>query len=295
MTGRKKRRPLLRRQLHACFLILILVRPGSAVMVEEGEDRTVMNNEMERSAPVDMNNLKITVIFDNNPFRPGLTTGWGFACLIRGTEKTILFDTGADGAVLLANMQKLGVDLAAIDIVVLSHAHRDHVGGLEDLLAVNPAVTVFLPRSFPAQFKNRLQQAGVQTTEVRGFTPICDNVYSTGELGVDPIEQSLLVHGGTGIIVITGCAHPGIVKILATAKKLLQADEILLAMGGFHLPKKNPEELREMATAFRRLGVRRVGPCHCSGDAARQIFAEEYGEQYIEVGVGREISGNELE
>jgi len=254
-----------------------------------------MNNEPKRSALADMNNLKITVIFDNNPFRPGLTTGWGFACLITGTEKTILFDTGADGAVLLANMKELGVDPAVIDIVVLSHAHRDHVGGLKDLLAVNHAVTVFLPRSFPAPFKNRLQQAGVQTTEIDGFAPICDNVYSTGELGVDPIEQSLLVHGGTGIVVITGCAHPGIVKILTRAEKLLQADKILLAMGGFHLPEKSPEELREMTAAFRRLGVRRAGPCHCSGDAARRIFAEEYGEQYIEVGVGREISGNELE
>jgi len=175
-------------------------------------------------------------------------------------------------------MKELGIDPAMIDIVVLSHAHRDHVGGLGDLMAANPALSVFLPRSFPAPFKKRLQQAGIQTTEASGFTLICDNVYSTGELGVDPIEQSLLVYSGTGIIVITGCAHPGIVKILATAKKLLQADTIFLAMGGFHLPEKSPEELREMTADFRWLGVKRVGPCHCSGDAARRIFAEEYGE-----------------
>lgn len=244
---------------------------------------------------VHMEKLNITVVFDNNPFRPGLTTSWGFSSLITGTGKTILFDTGGDGAVLLANMKELGIDPAAIDIVVLSHAHRDHVGGLEDLLAVNPAVTVFLPRSFSAPFKNRLQQSGIRTTEIDGFAPICDNVYSTGELGVDPIEQSLLVQTGRRLSVITGCAHPGIVKILTTAEKLLQADEILLAMGGFHLPEKSPEELREMAAAFRRLGVRRVGPCHCSGDMARRIFAEEYGEQYIEVGVGKAIGGDELE
>jgi 7,8-dihydropterin-6-yl-methyl-4-(beta-D-ribofuranosyl)aminobenzene 5'-phosphate synthase len=293
--GRKKWHPLLRSVLVACFLILILVRSVSPVMVEKVEDRAFMNNEPERSTLADMKNLMITVVFDNNPFRPGLTTGWGFACLITGMEKTILFDTGADGAMLLANMQELGIDPAAIDIVVLSHAHRDHVGGLEDLLAVNPAVTVFLPRSFSAPLKNRLQYSGVQTTEVSGFTPVCDNVYSTGELGAGPIEQSLVVHGGTGIIVITGCAHPGIVKILTAARKLLQTDEIFLAMGGFHLPEKSPEEFRAMAAAFRRLGVRRVGPCHCSGDTARWIFAEEYGANYVEVGVGREISGKELE
>lgn len=242
-----------------------------------------------------MKKLNITVVFDNNSFRPGLTTGWGFSCLVKGPGKTILFDTGGDGAVLLANMKELGIDPAVIDIVVLSHAHRDHVGGLEDLLAVNHAITVFLPRFFSAPFKNRLQQSGIRTTEIEGFAPICDNVYTTGELGGDPIEQSLLVHSGTGIIVITGCAHPGIVKILTTAKKQLQAGQIFLAMGGFHLPEKSPEELREMAAAFRRLGVRRVGPCHCSGDMARRIFAEEFGEQYIEVGVGKAIGGDELE
>lgn len=242
-----------------------------------------------------MSNLKIMVVFDNNPFRPGLTAGWGFACLVMGTEKTILFDTGADGAVLLANMKALGIDPAGIDIVVLSHVHGDHVGGLDELLAVNPAVTVFLPRSFPAPFKNRLQRAGIRTTEVSGLTPVCDSVYSTGELGADPMEQALIVDCGTGIIVMTGCAHPGIVAILERAGKLLHAGRILLAMGGFHLPRLNPAELREMASAFRRLGVRRIGPCHCSGDAARRIFAEEYGENFIEVGVGKEISGKEPE
>lgn len=244
---------------------------------------------------VHMKKLNITVVFDNNSFRPGLTTGWGFSCLVKGPEKTILFDTGGDGTVLLTNMKELGIDPAGIDAVVLSHAHRDHVGGLEELLAVNPAVTVFLPRSFPAPFKSRLRQAGIRTTEIDRFAPIGDNVYTTGEMGGDPIEQSLLVHSGTGIIVITGCAHPGIVKILTTAKKQLQTEQIFLAMGGFHLPEKSPEELRAMAAAFRRLGVRRVGPCHCSGDTARSIFAEEYGDRYIEVGVGQDIDQNELE
>ena len=244
---------------------------------------------------VDMKNLNITVLYDNNPFRQGLATGWGFSCLIRGTEKTILFDTGGDGEILLANMRKLGVDPGRIDIVVLSHVHGDHIGGLERLLAINSTVTVYLPRSFPAQLKNTLKSVGINIREVHGSTLICENVYSTGELGNGLKEQSLIIQTEQGIIVITGCAHPGIVDILFAAKRLLHADEVLLTTGGFHLPDKSPEELKGIAIAFKQTGVTHVGPCHCSGDLARQILDKEYRENFIHVGVGKEINGKELE
>jgi 7,8-dihydropterin-6-yl-methyl-4-(beta-D-ribofuranosyl)aminobenzene 5'-phosphate synthase len=85
--------------------------------------------------------LLITVVYDNNPYIEGLTTSWGFACVIKEAEKTILFDTGGDSAVLLNNMQQLGMDPKEIDVVVLSHIHGDHVGGLNGFLQVNMNVT----------------------------------------------------------------------------------------------------------------------------------------------------------
>ncbi|MBE0575552.1 MAG: MBL fold metallo-hydrolase [Desulfuromonadales bacterium] len=278
----------------SCLLITTLVGIGFAAMPAGDTGRAAMINEPEKSSMTDMKNLNITVIYDNNPYRQGLATGWGFSCLLRGIGKTILFDTGGDGEVLLANMEKLDIHPNEIDIVVLSHVHGDHIGGVERLLAVNPAITVYLPRSFPAQVKDNLHSAGIKTREVHDFTMICENVYSTGELGTGIKEQSLLVQTGQGIIVITGCSHPGIVEILIAAKKLLHADKVLLAMGGFHLSGNNPAELKEIAAAFKRLGIIYVGPCHCSGDLARQIFAEAYREYFIQVGVGKEISCGEL-
>jgi 7,8-dihydropterin-6-yl-methyl-4-(beta-D-ribofuranosyl)aminobenzene 5'-phosphate synthase len=98
--------------------------------------------------------LSITVVYDNNPYKAVLTTSWGFACVIKGTEKTVLFVTGGNSAVLLNNMQQLGIDPEEIDIVVLSHIHGDHVGGLKVFLKENFNVTVYLPATFPMDSKS---------------------------------------------------------------------------------------------------------------------------------------------
>jgi 7,8-dihydropterin-6-yl-methyl-4-(beta-D-ribofuranosyl)aminobenzene 5'-phosphate synthase len=101
-------------------------------------------------------------------------------------------------------------------------------------------------------------------------------------------EQSLIVSTGRGVIVVTGCAHPGIVNILQTVKEL-NADPILLVIGGFHLGALRRAQLEEIIDNFRKLGVEKVGPCHCTGELARQRFKQEYGNDYLDVGVGRLI------
>ena len=79
--------------------------------------------------------IVLTVVYENNPYKAGLKTNWGFACVIEGMEHTILFDTGGDSPTLLANMDKMGIDPKSIDLLVLSHEHNDHVGGRGGLRA----------------------------------------------------------------------------------------------------------------------------------------------------------------
>jgi 7,8-dihydropterin-6-yl-methyl-4-(beta-D-ribofuranosyl)aminobenzene 5'-phosphate synthase len=232
--------------------------------------------------------LTITVVYDNNSYQAGLAASWGFACVIKGPEKTILFDTGGDSAVLLNNMQQLGIDPKEIDVVVLSHIHGDHVGGINGFLKANSKVAVFLPATFPLGFKQSLKRSGVKTIDVNDAVRICESVYSTGVMGAWIKEQALMVATDKGMVVITGCAHPGIVNILRTAKDILK-DNIYLAMGGFHLGAMSKPKLEEIIAAFRTLGVQKVGPCHCSGDSARRMFKQEYGNGYMNVGVGRRI------
>jgi len=245
-----------------------------------------------------MRDITITVVYDNNPYKEGLETAWGFSCLITGTEKTILFDTGGDGPLLLSNMQKLGIEPNSIDTVALSHIHGDHTGGLGGLLEKNPGVTVYLPESFPKRFKDNVQDKGAKVVEVEHDEPveplkICENVYSTGQLGTLIKEQSLIIQTDRGLIVITGCAHPGIVKIVRVAKNLLK-DDVFLVMGGFHLEWATKGKIGKIISAFERLGVRYVGPGHCTGEKARALFEKHFGENYINIGAGKTMTMAEL-
>ena len=187
----------------------------------------------------------------------------------------------------------LGIYPKEIDLVVLSHIHGDHVGGLPSFLGKNPEVVVYLPKSFPKGFKDGVKEYGAKIIEVQEPLKICQEVYSTGELGTGIKEQSLIIDTEKGLIGITGCAHPGIVKIVNKAKDLVKGD-VLFVMGGFHLGGESKGEIENIISSFRKLGVSYVGPCHCSGDAARQLFKKEYAENFINVGVGRVVTMNDL-
>ncbi len=232
--------------------------------------------------------LRLTIIYDNNPFREGLETAWGFSCLIEGLEKTILFDTGGDGRVLLSNMEKLKIDPGKVDIVFLSHEHWDHVGGLSDFLSKNPNVTVYMLKSFTGDQKSQVRTSGAKLVEVTEPVEICKNVFSTGELGTSIKEESLFIKSKQGYIVITGCAHPGIVNMIRKSREISGGD-IYLAIGGFHLVNTAPEDIRSIAKELKDQGVRKTAACHCSGDDARNIFSEIYGKNFISVGVGSVI------
>jgi len=176
--------------------------------------------------------IRITIVSDNNgPVPDGehpvprLGTAWGFACVVETADDRILFDTGSDGGMLIANMHAIGIDPSGMDALVISHEHWDHVGGIDALLDAGP-------------------------------------------------------------VVITGCAHPGIVRIVRSAAS---GDRPALVMGGFHLKDATEHEIAATVEELRALGVVRVAPTHCTGDAARTRFALEFGDDHIPVGVGTVI------
>jgi 7,8-dihydropterin-6-yl-methyl-4-(beta-D-ribofuranosyl)aminobenzene 5'-phosphate synthase len=239
------------------------------------------------SHPLDQ--LTITVVHDNYPFAEGLTTAWGFSAHIAGAKKNILFDTGSDGPLLLENLDKLEIDPAGIDALVLSHVHGDHAGGLAGLLQANPRVEVYLPASFPGRIKELVHRAGAGVVEVEGPQPICENVHTTGVLGRRIKEQSLTIRTSRGLVVLTGCAHPGVVPMVDAARQL-HGEDPLLVMGGFHLEWTTSAKVERIIAAFRSSGVRYVAPTHCCGEKARLRFEERFGERFVTVGAGKVVS-----
>ena len=232
--------------------------------------------------------VRLYVVFNNLPCKAGLQTGWGFACLITGLDKTVLFDTGGDGNILLSNMAKLGLDAEAVKTVVLSHNHGDHTGGLGAVLTRNPDVTVYVPESFPASFKREVRRLGAAIETVSGARQLSDSVYSTGEMNHGIKEQALIVDTARGLIVVTGCAHPDVADMAEQAHFLLGKD-IYLLMGGFHLGGRSDAEIREIIKRLKTLGVKKVAPSHCTGDNAIRLFREAWGENFIEGGLGAVI------
>jgi len=221
-------------------------------------------------------------VFDNRPFDPSLTTAWGFSCLVRTPTKTALFDTGGDGAILMANMATLQIDPGQIDVVVLSHNHRDHTGGLPALLAANDHLTIYVPASFADQMSD-LAGDRAQVVAVRQPMLITDGIWALGEMGTVVIEQALAVETSQGLVVLTGCAHPGLPPIVTRALTLGEVDMLI---GGFHLQDASLETIQGVIEEVRSLGVRRVAPCHCTGDTAIREFQEAFGPDFHEAGVG---------
>jgi 7,8-dihydropterin-6-yl-methyl-4-(beta-D-ribofuranosyl)aminobenzene 5'-phosphate synthase len=227
----------------------------------------------------------ITVLYNNVSGRADCITDWGFACLVKGKEKTLLFDTGLNGNILLHNMKCMNVDPGSIDVVVLSHIHSDHAAGLAEFLKHKNDVVVYVPESFPLHFKRTLKGAGAAVEEVRNAKQLCNDVYTTGEMGLGIREQALIVMTSKGMVIITGCAHPGIVNIVKKAKEQ-HNDDVYMIIGGFHLISMSSGEIENIISCLRELGVRKVAPSHCTGSQAQNLFRDTWGNNFIEGGVG---------
>jgi 7,8-dihydropterin-6-yl-methyl-4-(beta-D-ribofuranosyl)aminobenzene 5'-phosphate synthase len=239
-----------------------------------------------------MKSLTITVVYDNHSFDRRLKTSWGYAAVVEYRDHILLFDTGGDSNILLNNMKILGIEPERIQSLAISHNHGDHTGGLYGLLETGVRPTIYLPPSFPPSFKRRTGKI-TEITEVTPGQSIAPGLCTTGEMNDGIAEQSLVIQTSKGLIIVTGCAHPGIVKIIKRAKSLFDAP-VYLVMGGFHLSSKHRIAMMAILSDFRRLGVNKVAPSHCTGDRSIAMFAEAYGKNFIQSGAGKIIHVEEV-
>jgi len=228
---------------------------------------------------------RFTILYDNIPFNSSCTAEWGFSCLVELGNETVLFDTGGDSEAFTHNVEALGVDLAEVDHLVLSHEHQDHVAGLGVVLGAGGDLTVYMPRSFPYHLKSTVRGGVATLVETWDATLVCPGVATTRVLEYEPDEQALMVNTGGGLVLITGCSHPGVQNLVRAAEEATGL-EIRFVFGGFHMGDASRATLDGLVAELKGLGVEIAAPTHCSGDLARLAFREGYGEDYVELGVG---------
>jgi len=234
-------------------------------------------------------NTRLINLYDNNSYLKEFENGWGLSYYIEHNNRKIIFDTGDDSEKLQHNLDRLNINPDNIDFIILSHNHWDHTGGLKTLLDKNRDITVYFGSSFPYKFRKELSDHNIDYFPVNELTPICKDVFVGPEMQRNgPPEIALALRHQKGLVIITGCAHPGIVNVIGEFQKSICKD-VYMVLGGFHLCHDTANRVKEIIDGFGNLGVKRVSPCHCTGEIAINSFKKKFNRNFIQGGSGLKI------
>ncbi len=216
-------------------------------------------------------NFEIKIVFDNNAL-PGFQSGWGFGCIIMNnySNNIILFDTGSGFPKLAYNLNKFNIEIEDIRKIIISHTHMDHAGGLMSLITMNPNIELYLAHSKTDYLSSQIP-SDVKVYGIKDITEIDKKIYCSKELGTGILEISLFLKTDNGIVVITGCAHPGLENIIENAKEL---GRIRAVLGGFH--------------GFNKLyaleGINLIAPCHCTSKTNK--IRKNFPNNFVDIKAG---------
>jgi 7,8-dihydropterin-6-yl-methyl-4-(beta-D-ribofuranosyl)aminobenzene 5'-phosphate synthase len=266
---------------------------------------------------------RITILYDAFGKSSGMKKDWGYSALVEYGGKHILFDTGNNAEIFAQNVKVSGVDLKKLDFAVISHRHGDHTGGMNYLLTVNPQVKIFAPKegfgvfgaSLPGTFyrqdaslpdymryyngkppqmmtfgtpwpsANFVLIDGV-TEAAPGISVIATVSQTPGTLELR--ELSLAIETPKGLILVVGCSHPGIERIVEASTVLDK--HVYAIVGGLHLVTTPDSEIARIVTALRdKWKVDCVALGHCTGEPAFAAFQRAFGAHYNYAGLGSVI------
>lgn len=268
--------------------------------------------------------MKITILV-NNLAGEGLMAEHGLSLWIETENRRIIFDTG-QGIALENNARTLGIDLAEADILVLSHGHYDHTGGIVQVLQqaqktdvyCNPGIVyprysiingTAKPIQIPSDSMEAIEKLSVEHLHwVQQPTWISDKIGITGPIPrvtnwedpggpfyldpegkrADPIDddQALWVRTDDGVIVCVGCSHAGLVNTLNYVRSINHGFRLRAIIGGFHLINAGRERLEKTMTALHLFEPDMVIPCHCTGELAVAMLRDALGKRVSPASAG---------
>ncbi len=268
---------------------------------------------------------RVTILYDAFGNSPAMKKDWGFSALVEYGGRRVLFDTGNNAEVFAQNVKAARVDLKRLDFVVISHRHLDHTAGLSYLMRVNPEVRIYVPlevlggvfgtsapsgfyrkeatlpehmRYFDARPPERITLGtawvGAKFEHVDKTQEIAPGMFVISTISETPgtkemRELSLAVRTPDGLVLIVGCSHPGIERIVEAATTIDK--RVRLVFGGFHLPAAKDEDISRIATTLHDVyRVEKLAPGHCTGEPAFALFQKTWGKGYVYAGVGSVIA-----
>ncbi len=216
---------------------------------------------------------------------------WGLSFLI---DDDIIFDTFGSREDLIAEIKSLSIDLNKIRHVVISHDHWDHIEGLSYILERNKDLTVYLPFKTNEDLINKIISSGVNLELVNQSIKIKDGIFVSKQMvnALDKntvFEHCLVIDTTEGLVVITGCAHPGIDYMVKEVKNDFKK-RIRLLIGGFHLKNEPEDKIRAVIDRLIVLGVKEVAPIHCTGEVATGLFKEYFKDRFIDLINSRQVT-----
>ena len=266
---------------------------------------------------------RVTILYDAFGKPSGMKKDWGYSALVEYGGKRILFDTGNNAEIFAQNVKVSGVDLKKLDFAVISHRHGDHTGGMNYLLTVNPQVKIFAPKegfgvfgaSMPGTFYRQDASLPDYMRYYNGKPPqtmtfgtpwpsanfvLIDGVTEAAP-GVSVIatvsqtpgtlelrELSLAIETPKGLILVVGCSHPGIERIVEASTVIDK--HVYAIIGGLHLVTTPDSEIARIVIALHdKWKVDRVALGHCTGEPAFAAFQRAFGSQYNYAGLGSVI------
>ncbi len=267
---------------------------------------------------------QITILYDAFGKKSAMQKDWGYAALVEYGGKRILFDSGNNPEILARNAKAKDIDLSKLDFVVISHRHGDHMGGLAYLLSVNPKVKIYAPKEgfgvygadLPSTFYRKDPSLPPEQRYYGGAPPDVMRfgsawpganfqlVDKTVEIAADIHlislvsdkpgtlelrELSLAINTPDGIVLVVGCSHPGIDKIVEAASAI--NPRIHLIAGGLHLVVASDPDIEKIITALHdTFKVQYVAPGHCTGEPAFTALKKAFGERYLYAGLGTSLA-----